>query len=298
MMKFITTPFTIEDIIPMKQAGAAAVMISTPFFSVRGAALFEVSQLPEVKSLCVEQEIEMFVQVNRFFVEEELDALRIHLKQLKDLEVDGIYFTDEGVLHLANELDMADKLMYHPDTLLTNHMDVNFYLEQNLHSIVLAKEITLEEIVSIASLSDASKIEVMIHGRLNMMHSKRPLISHYLNFINKEVDIKHKYSLYVMEETRDAHMPILEDDQGTHVFSGFTQCFFDEIKVLEKAGIGYVRIDSIFYDGAYGIAMLKAYQDILQDKRSSDEIMRWYQEAYPNDNIASGFLYTKTSKTK
>lgn len=184
-MKFITTPFTIAELPQLKQAGADAVLISTPFFSARSAASFAVEQLREIKQQCMMLELVMLVQVNRFFMEEELSAVKQHLQLLKELDVEGIYFGDEGVLYLAKELGMEEKLIYAPDTLITNHEDVNFYLAQKLHSVVLAKEITLEEILQIAHNCDASRIEVIIHGYLVMMHSKRTLLSNYMNFMHK-----------------------------------------------------------------------------------------------------------------
>ena len=58
----------------------------------------------------------MYVLVNRIFVEEELERLRDFLKLLKELDVEGIYYGDEGVLYEAARLDMKDRLIYNPDT--------------------------------------------------------------------------------------------------------------------------------------------------------------------------------------
>lgn len=297
-MKFITTPFTIEEIPELRKAGADALLISTPFFSARGVIEFEVADLPSIKEACTIHDVKMFVQVNRFFMEEELEQVRQHLQYLKDIQVDGIYFGDEGVLYLAKQLQMEDRMIYAPDTLLTNHKDVDFYLAQGLHSVVLAKEITFEEILKITKQSDAERLEVVIHGYLPMMHSKRQLLSNYMKFRKKDIDLHNKRSLYIMEETRDAHMPILEDEVGTHIFSGYIQCFFEEIKQLQEAGIGYVLIDGIFKDTAYIIDMLKLYHELLADTIEAEEAINRYHDCYPQDVIESGFLYTKTSKSK
>lgn len=297
-MKFITTPFTIEDIPKQKEAGANAVIIATPFFSARGAAEFSIETLAQVKEVCERNDIEMFVQVNRFFVEDELEQVKQHLQLLHDVKVDGIYFGDEGVLQIAKMLGMESIMIYAPDTLVTNHADANFYLNNGIQSVVLAREITLEEILAIAKKSDPKRLEVTIHGYLPMMHSKRQLLSNYMSFLGKDSDVHNKRSLYIMEETRDAHMPILEDAVGTHIFSGFIQCFFEEIKQLQASGIGYVRIDSIFKDGAYSCAMLKLYHDVLKNHISAKEAIDLYHEAYPMDVLDVGFLYTRTSKSK
>ncbi len=55
------------------------------FFSVRNVHDFSVEELPLVKKECHKLGLRMYVLVNRFFVEEELEALREHLQRLKRL---------------------------------------------------------------------------------------------------------------------------------------------------------------------------------------------------------------------
>lgn len=296
MLDFIATPFEMEDLHKLKAAGADSVVISTPFFSVRGAGYFERETLPQVKSICEQLGLRMLVMVNRFFTEEELPQLREFLKECKTLQVDGMYYGDECVLYEAQKLKLVDRLIYHPDTLITNHADVNFYLNEGISMVSISKEITKEEICAIARQAQGD-IEIMIHGRVNMMHSKRNLISNYLKFIGKEEDIKGKRSLYIMEETREDHMPIIEDEFGTHVFSGYTLASFMEIKDFADAGIHHMRIDGIFHDIDYVCEALRLYHEILDGKDAS-HIDTMYREKYKEDHVTSGFYYTKTSKVK
>lgn len=296
MLDFIVTPFEMEDLHKLKEAGADSVVISTPFFSVRGAGYFDRETLPQVKTICEQLGLRMLVMVNRFFTEEELPQLREFLKECKTLQVDGMYYGDECVLYEAQKLNLVDCLIYHPDTLITNHADVNFYLNEGISMVSISKEITKEEICEIARQAQGD-IEIMIHGRVNMMHSKRNLISNYLKFIGKDEDIKGKRSLYIMEETREEHMPIMEDEFGTHVFSGYTLASFLELKDFIDAGIHHMRIDGIFHDIDYVCEALRLYHDILDGKDAS-QIDAMYREKYKEDHVTSGFYYTKTSKVK
>lgn len=296
MLDFIATPFQMEDLHKLKEAGANSVVISTPFFSVRGAGYFEREALPCVKKQCESLGLAMLVMVNRFFTEEELPKLIEFLKELKTLQVDGIYYGDECVLYEAKKLNMVDKLIYNPDTLITNHADVQFYLDEGISMVSISKEITKDEICEIAHQVQGN-IEIIIHGRVNMMHSKRNLISNYLEFIHQPQDIKGKRSLYIMEETREDHMPIMEDEFGTHVFSGYTLASFMEIKDFVDAGICHMRIDGIFHDIDYVCEALRLYHDILNGS-DAKEIDEMYHEKYKEDHVTSGFYYTKTSKVK
>lgn len=297
MPEFIVTPFALEDLSVLHKAGADSVVIAVPFFSTRGAAYFTVEELPRIKEECMHIGLRMYVFVNRLFVEEELVQLRVFLKILKEIDVDGIYYGDEGVLYEADALGLKDKLIYNPDTLITNKKDVQYYLDEGIAMVSISKEITLEEICHIASNVHGA-CEVQLHGRLNMLHSKRMLVSHYMEFIGKDVEVKHQKDMYIVEATREERMPILEDEMGTHVFTGFTLSSFDEIKDLVVSGVKAFRIDGIFYDVSYICEVLSLYKDILAGKRNGRETYVAFCKKYPEDNVTRGFYYTKTSKAK
>ncbi len=297
-MKFITDAYDLHHLKELKEAGADAVVLADPFYSARGAAPVKTEDFPLYKKECSAVGLECFALVNRLFTEDELDGLWEHLQFLKNLDIDGIYFGDEAVLRFAQQLGMEDRLRYQPDTLITNAMDVRFYLQERIQSVVLSGEITLAEICFIASQCRGDQLETVIHGRLNMMHSKRHLISSYLKFIHRDVDIRNKRTLYMMEETRDEHMPIMEDDLGTHAFSGFTLVSFLEIRQLAKAGIGNVRIHGIFHDVDYVKEALGCYRRILDGAVDAEQMLRDYEQNHMDDHITNGFYYKKTSMVK
>ena len=297
MIEFITTPYALEDIQKLKDAGSTTVVVGTPFFSVRSVCTFPVDMLALIKEECNKQGVKLFVLVNRFFVEDEIDLLRNHLKLLKELDVDGIYFGDECVLYEADILGMKDKLIYNPDTLITNHGDVQYYLDEGIQMVTISKEITLSEICTIAQKVNGN-CEVLIHGRLNMLHSKRNLLTNYMSFLKRDDKVHDNMNLYIMEEKRDEKMPILEDETGTHIFSGFTLASFEELQDMVNAGIQHFRIDGIFHNIEYVLEALKLYKEVLDGKRKGHETFIEYQKQYENDNITHGFYYTKTSKVK
>lgn len=297
MIEFITTPYALEDIQKLKESGSTAVVIGTPFFSVRSVCQFPVDALATLKKECEKHDVKMYVLVNRFFVEEEIEPLRAHLRLLKELDVDGIYFGDECVLYEAEVLGMKDKLIYNPDTLITNHGDVQYYLDEGIKMVTISKEITLSEICTIAQKTTGN-CEVLIHGRLNMLHSKRNLLTNYMSFLEREDKVHDNMHLYIMEEKREEKMPILEDETGTHIFSGFTLASFEELQDMVNAGIRHFRIDGIFHDIAYVLEALTLYKEVLEGKRKGHETFVEYQKQYASDHVTHGFYYTKTSKVK
>lgn len=297
MVNIITSPKNIDDIIKLKEAGANTIICGMPFFSVRAVSHFTNEEIKIVRSMTKKLEMDLYVLMNRFFVEKEMDAMKKQLSFLKEVGVDGIYFTDMGVFEEASNLNMEHVMIYNPDTLLTNHMDVQAYLDLGIKMCTLAKEITLENMVKIANKVEG-EMEVIVHGRLNMMHSKRTLLTNYMKFLGNESDLRNKQTLYLMEENREEHMPIVEDEHGTHVYTGFTLCTFEEVEDLMKAGIRNLRIESMFMEIEEICEIIKDYHKVILDPAGGRSMYQKYQKQYPHENITKGFLYKKTGLLK
>jgi len=297
-MRLLTTPLTAEDIEPMAYAGADGLLFGSASVSLRNAADFSSGCWKELIRRCHDCGVEALFLMNRLFMEEELPMMKEHLQVLLELGADGIYFADEAVLSYAQCMGEQTRLLYQPDTLLTNHSDVNYYLEEGCKGVVLAKEITRNEILTIAEHCDASRIEFIGHGRLIMMHSLRPLLSNYMEFLNQDISLQNKRNLYLVEDTRSERMPILEDEAGTHIFSGYVQNSFCEMEAFLKAGIGAMRIDGIFYGSDEIIQTLAIYDGIRKGKWCGEEAKQMFCEQFPMENIDTGFYYRATSTKK
>lgn len=290
-MNIITTATTIDAIEKMANAGATGIIFSTPYFSTRADHYFDISELKNIKTECRKYNVKMYVSVLRIFTDEETEKMINHLKFLKDLDVDGIYFSDLGTLYLAQTLNMENKMIFNPDTLITNSEDVNLYLEQGCQMITLAKEITFDEICEIASRSKG-EIEVIVHGRLNMFYSKRNLLSNYQEHLGNERSLKNNYNLYLIEEKRQDKFPIIEDDLGTHIFTGFTLCSFNEVNEIIRAGVNNIRIEGIFKTTDEICEIIKDYKSVINKEKNAKMLFERYYQL--DDSISTGFLHNKT----
>ncbi len=297
MINIIASPYVMEDIITLKKAKASTVVLGMPFFSVRSTCHFSIEQIKEAVAICRKEALQCYVLMNRFFVEEEIEALRKQLLFLKEMDVDGIYFSDIGVFQEARLLGMEDKMIYNPDTILTNANDVNAYMQLGMKMCTLAKEITLEDMVAIGNKCKTN-LEVIVHGRLNMMHSKRNLLTNYMQFLKKDYDIKESTSLYLTEENREEHMPIVEDEHGTHIYTGFTLCSFEEVEDIIAANITNLRIESQFHTIDEITTIIHDYLEVIAHPERGRQYYQQYVKQYPNQNITKGFLYKKTGLLK
>ncbi|MFA6800679.1 MAG: U32 family peptidase, partial [Acholeplasmataceae bacterium] len=178
------------------------------------------------------------------------------------------------------------KLIYNPETLMTNYYDFNFLVPTGIFGVFIAKEITLDDIKMIADKKQ-TKLFMVGHGHLNMFYSKRQLIKNYMDFINQENYLHNKQTIKLIEEKRkDEPYPILEDLAGTHVFRSQVFDSIDYLDVLSPI-VDYLVIDTIFKDDDYAIEILKMYKH--QKGLSKEELMKKYDEIWDH-----GFFFKKT----
>jgi putative protease len=274
---FIVTVHSKENLRQLKQAGADAVIIGVEGCSVRHQNVVPVKDIVDWKEACREEDLLLYVNFLKFFSEPELDTMADALRACKDAKVDGIYYSDEGVLYEAQQLDINNLLIYQPETLVTSAPDVQFYLDQGIRAVSLAHELSIEEITSIAA--SVSNLEVLIHGYFSILYSRRPLITNYLNAIGKDINPEGKV-FDLIEQTREDRMPIIQDETGVHIFSENAMESFDFIESLTKAGINRFRIDSIFKDDQWTCDVLNAYSNCLAYKEFEriDGSDRWYRQ--------------------
>ena len=166
-------------------AGAKRLIFSLSFVSARPCCCLDLPQLREAIDLVHKYDCEAAINFTRFFMEEELNVCEKMLLECHRMNADIFYFTDMCVLQLAQLHGFADKCIYDPQTLITNASDAQFYLDEGIHGVTVSNQITLEEICEIGK-NTRGNCEVMIHGRMLMMHSKRRLLSSYFEFVHME----------------------------------------------------------------------------------------------------------------
>lgn len=271
---FISTIQSMASLPAFQASPIDTVVVAFEGFSLRSEAKQPIDSLADWKAACEQHGLKMAVNALKLFMEEEVDGLEHFLQALKDVDVDAIYYADEGVFEIAQRLGLQEKLVYQPETLVTNTPDVCFYLDLGVKSVSLAHELSLEEIVGI--VQNCPQAEILIHGYFSILYSRRPLVTNYLRHIGKEKK-SDRYDL--VEQTRDEAMPVLEDESGTHVFSAEPIQSLDYIQALYDAGVRRFRLDSLFLNDEEIIEAAKAYAAVLaggQPARPLAGSDRWY----------------------
>ena len=243
----------------------------------------------------------VYLALNNIFHEYDLNKLDQYRDEMKDYPIDGLIFGDLAVYQIAEKYNLVDRLIYNPETYMTNYMSVHFFKEKGIKRVVLAKEITLEDTKMIGQEVDM-ELEVLVHGAVNMFHSKRNLVTNYFRYIEKDQPDQLKDEpLYIVEEKRkNLKYPIIEDHNGTHIYREHDMCAIEYLDELVNNGITSLRIDSVFKSIEQLTAVISIYRQAINDLiegRYEEHKSSYIEQLETIPGLRSfdtGFLFKKT----
>ncbi len=153
------------------QEGADAVYVGAPGLNAR--ALARDFSFAEIAAMCGHAQAggrKFYVAMNSLMKEDEVRMAMETLARLADIKPDALIIQDLGLLYLIRRFFPALKV--HASTLMTvnNSMAAQYYHTQGFERIVLARELSLDEIETIHRHS-AAELEIFIHGAMCFSYS-------------------------------------------------------------------------------------------------------------------------------
>ena len=161
-------------------AGADAVYLSGKKFGARRSAPnFTEEEIMEAVRYAHRRDVSIYITLNTLIHDRELPAVAEYLIRLYSIGVDAVLVQDMGVAALARTL--VPRLPLHASTQMTIHSPegVLWAAEQGFSRVVLARELTLEDVTRISEETAESGIglEVFAHGALCYSYSGQCLLS-------------------------------------------------------------------------------------------------------------------------
>ncbi len=286
-MKLLSTFYQLKNIEKLS-AYADGFLVGNEDFGTRLTHSFTTEEIISAIHLAKKFSKSLFLVCNQMFTDKMLVEFKLWIEGLPIIDVSGIIIADLGAYRLLDELGLSKKTIYNPETLLTNSHDFNFLSKNRIFGAYIAKEITLEDVLSIGKKKEYQMFMVG-HGHLNMFYSKRQLIDTFMAYQKAENLYHNHQDLKIVEENRkEDPYPILEDKAGTHVFRSQ---MFSSLKHLEDLNkcIDFLVIDTIFKDDAYALEVLKMYKEEQEDRNTIKNLKEKYCEVWDE-----GFFYKKT----
>lgn len=244
--------------------GADAVYIGGKNFSLRAYGdNFTEEEILKAVEFTHSLGKKIYVTVNIFAHNADIEKLADWLKFLDSSGVDAILISDLGVLTLAKEV--TKNLDFHISTQanVTNYRTVNFFHDFGASRIVLARELTFDEIKKI-KFECAAELEIFVHGAMCISYSGRCYLSHYLtgrdgNKGECTHSCRWKYSL--MEEKRAGEFfSVGEDERGAYVMNSKDLCLLPHLDKIIDCGVSSLKIEGRMKSVNYVAGVVKTYR--------------------------------------
>ena len=303
--ELLVTPLTVNDILPLVEAGADAFVVGEQRYGLRLAGEFNRENVRKAIELAHNKGKRVYVAMNAIFHNEKINELGDYIQFAKEAKADAIIFGDPAVLMTAKEVAPEMKLHWNTETTGTNWFTCNYWGSKGAKRSVLAREINMESIVEIKEKAEV-EIEVQVHGMSCMFQSKRSLLGNYYEYQGKVMEIENRKmeeNMFLHDNERGNKYPIFEDENGTHIMSPNDICIIDELQEMIEAGVDSFKIDGILKSPEYILAVTKAYReaidlcakdpDAYDDKK--DELLEAIEEIQPaNRPLDTGFFFKET----
>lgn len=307
MTELLVTPKSLNHIDTLIDKGADAFVIGEEKFGLRLAGEFNRETLIEATHKIQAAGKKVYVAVNGIFHNYHIPALEEYIQFLHEIRVDRIIFGDPAVVMLVKQQSNPIPLHWNAETLVTNHFQCNYWSKKGASRAVLARELSLEEILSIKENSNV-EIEVQVHGMTCMFQSKRMLLGNYYTFQERQMKIerprdKSETQLLLYDEERDNKYPVFEDYNGTHIMSPNDICLIEELEPLFEAGIDSFKIDGVLHSEAYINVVTEQYRKAIDLFDASPEdyedekfmLVDAIEEIQPEHRpFDEGFFYKQT----
>lgn len=248
--------------------GADAVYFAGDMFGMRAAAgNFTVEEIFEAVRYTHARGARAYLTVNTMPRTAEYPALRDYLTSLRGSGIDALIVSDLGVLETAKELLPEAELHISTQASSVSTADVRAWRALGASRVVLARELTLDEVAAIVRDVPDTEIECFIHGAMCVSYSGRCLLSNF--FTGRDSNrgacaqpCRWNYrTLEVVEEKRpDAPMPLYEDKDGTFIMSSRDMCMIEHVPALVDAGITSLKIEGRMKSAYYTAVVTNAYR--------------------------------------
>lgn len=288
--------------------GADAVYIGGEHFGLRAKAKnFTIDEMKEGINFAHSHNSKVYVTANIIAHNEDFNGMGEYFKTLEQIGADAILVADPGVFQVAKEYVPNMQIHLSTQANNTNYKSANFWYSLGIKRIVVARELSLEEIKQISqNINDDMEIEAFIHGAMCISYSGRCLLSNYMT--NRDAnrgECSHpcRWKYYLVEEKRpNEYMPVIENERGTYIYNSKDLCMINHIPDLIDTGIKSFKLEGRMKTAFYVGTVVKAYREAIDDYYNNPEIYKTKLDYYIQEvskashrEYTTGFYYGKPS---
>lgn len=288
--------------------GADAVYLGTPDLSLRTKSDFSLEDVIEGVGFAHQHGVRVYLTLNLFAHNKDVAKLDTFIDTAKTIHPDGLIIADPGVFQYVR--DRAPEIPLHVSTQanVCSSLSVRFWQSQGAELVVLAREVSFDELTEIRHDCPDVRLEAFVHGAMCMTYSGRCLLSNFMcerganqgNCANScrwnyKVHLRLKdgtvqelvidesnremFEFLLEEEVRPGElMPIIEDARGSYILNSKDLCLLPKLDEYLRLGVDSLKVEGRNKSMYYVAVVARAYRMAIDAwQRDPDS---WTPEPY------------------
>lgn len=295
---------TLEKLKTAIHYGADAVYIGGNAYGLRSrAGNFSLEEMAEGVAYAKAHNAKVYVAANMVTHEGNQEGAGEFFRQIRDVGISAVIVSDPALIEIC--ITEAPGLPVHLSTQAsaTNYETLEFWKEEGLERVVLAREVSMEEVAEIRKHTDI-QIEAFVHGAMCISYSGRCVLSNHMSMRDANrggcsQSCRWKYDLFDMPFGTEAHESLTAKGQVTEPFSmsAVDMSMIEHIPDLIQNGVDSLKIEgrmkSIHYVSTVSNVYKAAVDSYMADPEHYQVKQEWIDELWKvaQRELSTGFYY-------
>lgn len=302
-MELLAPAGNFEKFLAAMHFGADAVYLAGGRFGLRAfAGNFTQDEMKMASEIAHKKGKKIYVTLNIIARDGDFDGLKEYLEFLQEIKIDAVIVADIGMLVYIRE--NAPEMEVHVSTQanIINSHSANLMAKLGAKRIVLARELSLEQIKEIRkNLPKEVELETFVHGAMCMAYSGRCFLSNYLTGRDSnrgECVQACRWKYMVREVSREDELEVQEDEKGSYIFNSKDLNMIEHLQELKDAGVDSIKIEGRMKSAYYVATVVNAYRMALDClPNAPSEILKAELCKASHRRYTTGFYFKDETKT-
>lgn len=273
--------------------GADAVYMGTPDLSLRARTNFSLEEVVEGVAFAHSHGKRAYLTLNLFSHNRDIEKLPEYIDVIRAVSPDGIIIADPGVFDFVKRRSPELEIHISTQANVCSWLSVQFWEELGAKLVVMAREVSFQELKEIREKCPNIKLEAFIHGAMCMTYSGRCLLSNYMaerganqgncaNSCRWNYKVKMKLKdgttkdLEINEHTQEMFdilleegqrpgefLTIEEDDRGSYILNAKDLCMMPQLDKYLSLGIDSLKVEGRNRSSYYLAVATHAYRQAI-----------------------------------
>ncbi|WP_338789028.1 U32 family peptidase [Metabacillus sp. FJAT-53654] len=246
--------------------GADAVFIGGREYGLRSNAdNFSLEEMAEGVQFANKYGAKIYVTTNIFAHNENMDGLDEYLMGIQDAGVTGIIVADPLIIETCRRVAPSLEVHLSTQQSLSNWKAVQFWKEEGLERVVLARETGAEEIREMKEKVDI-EIEAFIHGAMCIAYSGRCTLSNHMTARDSNrggccQSCRWDYDLFKLEN--DDELALFDANDAPFAMSPKDLNLIESIPKMIELGIDSLKIEGRMKSIHYIATVVSVYRKVI-----------------------------------